>query len=204
MFIFLLIIHIFVCIALVAVVLLQVGRGQGMLGFLGGGGADSLFGSRTGDMLTRSTTVVAVTFMLTSLTLAYISLNKSGSVTKRIKRASGGMEEAALGLAGSQNELIQRSAEVVDRAKNALLDKIPRLGGAPEREVPVSRSMKAVETTKSKIRYDKGNKIEEQFKYDSEGKLTGHKEITYDRLDKIIDEKALPLDDEGVPSASEI
>lgn len=68
----LLIIHIIVCIVLIAVVLLQSGKGA-EIGAAFGGSSQTLFGSRgAATFLSKVTTVVAIIFMLTSLALAII------------------------------------------------------------------------------------------------------------------------------------
>jgi preprotein translocase subunit SecG len=70
---FLNVVHVFVCLFLILVVLLQQGRGGG-LGGLGGGAATQVFGGRgAGNFMTRLTAICATIFMLTSLALAYIS-----------------------------------------------------------------------------------------------------------------------------------
>jgi len=74
MSIFLIIIHIIVCIALIMIVLLQTGKGADMGAAFGGGSSQTLFGSTgSSTFLGKMTTVAAVVFMLTSLGLAYMS-----------------------------------------------------------------------------------------------------------------------------------
>ncbi|GAB1401478.1 hypothetical protein MASR1M68_03890 [Elusimicrobiota bacterium] len=66
--------HFIVCIALVAIVLLQAGKGGGMAGIFGGGGSDQIFSAPSGMAFIKKVTVVcAVVFMLTSLTLTLLS-----------------------------------------------------------------------------------------------------------------------------------
>ena len=73
-------IHIFVCLALIMIVLLQTGKGADMGAAFGGGSSQALFGSTgASTFLSKATTVIAIIFMLTSLTLAYISGHKSAS-----------------------------------------------------------------------------------------------------------------------------
>ena len=58
------------------IVLLQTGKGADMGATFGGGSSQTLFGSTgAATFLTKSTTFVAVAFMVTSLALAYISTN---------------------------------------------------------------------------------------------------------------------------------
>ena len=70
--------HFIVCIILIGVVLLQRGKGADLGASLGGGGANTIFGSRgAGNFLTKITTASAIIFMSTSLTLAYLGYQAS-------------------------------------------------------------------------------------------------------------------------------
>lgn len=82
MTVFLIIIHIFVCLFLIAVVLLQSGKGAEM-GAAFGGSSQTLFGSRgAATFLGKMTTIVAIVFMLTSFILAIVT-SKGTSVIKK-------------------------------------------------------------------------------------------------------------------------
>jgi preprotein translocase subunit SecG len=73
-------IHIIVCIALIMIVLLQTGKGADMGAAFGGGSSQTLFGSTgASTFLSKATTVAAIVFMLTSLSLAYLSTNRPQS-----------------------------------------------------------------------------------------------------------------------------
>jgi preprotein translocase subunit SecG len=86
---FLDIVHVLVCSALMFIVLLQQGKGGGMGAAFGGGASAQVFGGRgAGNLLTRATAIFAGTFMLTSVSLAYLS--SSGD---RALRARAAMEE---------------------------------------------------------------------------------------------------------------
>ena len=76
------IIHIIVSVFLILVVLLQQGKGQDFAGTFGGGGTQASFGARSSTtVLHRLTTVAAVMFMVTSLSLTVlISQPGTGSV----------------------------------------------------------------------------------------------------------------------------
>ncbi len=68
------IIHIGACAVLMFVVLLQQGKGGGLGAAFGGGAAAQVFGGRgAGNILTRATAICAGIFMLTSVSLAYLS-----------------------------------------------------------------------------------------------------------------------------------
>jgi preprotein translocase subunit SecG len=67
------VLHVVVSLFLVLVVLLQQGKGGGLSG-LGAGAATQVFGGGGGgNFMTRLTAVCATIFMLTSMTLAYLS-----------------------------------------------------------------------------------------------------------------------------------
>ena len=73
------IIHIMVCIFLVSIVLLQHGKGAD-IGATFGGGGESLFGTEGPvPIMNKITTGVAVLFMVTSISLAYISAHSTTS-----------------------------------------------------------------------------------------------------------------------------
>jgi preprotein translocase subunit SecG len=79
----LLIAHLVMAVALVILVLLQQGKGaQAGAAFGGGssGSSQSLFGARgSANFLTRTTAVIATIFFITTLSLAYLYANRSGS-----------------------------------------------------------------------------------------------------------------------------
>ncbi len=67
--------HFIVCIFLVAVVLLQRGKGAQVGAVFGGGAGATMFGSRgAGNFLTKLTTGAAVVYMVTSLSLSYLGI----------------------------------------------------------------------------------------------------------------------------------
>lgn len=80
------VVHTIVCLFLICIVLLQHGKGAD-IGASFGGSSQSLFGTE-GPMplLNKITTFAAIVFMGTSITLAYLSANKSsGSVMSNVK-----------------------------------------------------------------------------------------------------------------------
>jgi len=73
------IVHVITCTLLIGIVLLQQGKGADM-GAVFGGSSSTIFGSGgAGNFLTRMTTGLAVVFMLSSLTLTYLSASRVGS-----------------------------------------------------------------------------------------------------------------------------
>jgi preprotein translocase subunit SecG len=78
-----LIIHILVCFFLIFIVLIQSGKGA-ELGAAFGGSSQTLFGARgAATLFSKLTTIAAVVFMITSLTLAVIT-SKGTSVVRKV------------------------------------------------------------------------------------------------------------------------
>jgi len=70
----LIIVHLFVAAALVSLVLLQQGKGADMGAAFGSGSSQTVFGARgSANFLSRTTSVLATVFFLTSLSLAYFA-----------------------------------------------------------------------------------------------------------------------------------
>ena len=80
--IFLLIIHVIACTAVILIVLLQAGKGASLGAAFGGGSGQTMFGARSATFIGRMTWVLAGVFMLTSLLLTMVSpWGKSGMET---------------------------------------------------------------------------------------------------------------------------
>ena len=76
-------VHIVVSLVLILVILLQSGRG-GMAEAMGGASAQSLFGGGVSNVLTRATGVCAVVFVMTCLSLAYLSTARGRSIVEQV------------------------------------------------------------------------------------------------------------------------
>ena len=80
------VLHVFACVFLILVVLLQSGKGGGMGIAFGGGSSQTVFGSSgAGNFLTKATAVTAAIFMITSVSLAYFA---SQQESKRLQQMS--------------------------------------------------------------------------------------------------------------------
>jgi preprotein translocase subunit SecG len=93
MYAFLLALHLLVCLCLVAVILVQSGKGGGLAGGAFGGATQTVFGGRGAtDFITRATVVLGVLFFVTSLSLALLTMRAqtgARSVTSEaMKRAA--------------------------------------------------------------------------------------------------------------------
>lgn len=90
MIVVLTILHIAVSLFLIGVVLLQSGKGAEMGASFGSSGSQSVFGAGGGTtFLSKMTTGAAVIFMLTSLTLAYVSgMPSSSSIMSGVSKSA--------------------------------------------------------------------------------------------------------------------
>lgn len=73
--------HIITSALLVIVILIQRGRGGGLVEALAG--AESLFGTKTSSFLVKTTTILAILFFVLSTSLAFLSKQKGRSVLER-------------------------------------------------------------------------------------------------------------------------
>ncbi len=70
----LIVIHVIASLALILIVLLQTGKGADMGATFGGGSSQTLFGSSgASTFLNKGTAFVAIIFMITCISLAYLS-----------------------------------------------------------------------------------------------------------------------------------
>ena len=69
--------YIFLCIALIVLILIQHGKGADAGAAFGSGASGTVFGSQgSASFLTRTTAVMATTFFMTCLALAYFSMQR--------------------------------------------------------------------------------------------------------------------------------
>lgn len=76
-------IHVIVSLVLIAVILLQAGRGGGLSESFGGSSTQTLFGTKTSVFLTRATAVSAVIYIITCLLLAVMTSQRGRSIVAK-------------------------------------------------------------------------------------------------------------------------
>jgi preprotein translocase subunit SecG len=81
----LIIIHVTGCVVLITLVLIQRGRGAGLVESFAG--VESMFGTKTSVFLTRITTVMSIVFFITCLSLAVLSVRQSKSLMSGVRTA---------------------------------------------------------------------------------------------------------------------
>ena len=100
--IFLTIVHVVVAFFLVIVVLLQSGKAADLAGAFGGMGSQTAFGPRgAATVLSKATTIAAVLFMLTSISLGIVkSRQQEGGGESVIERTGIGADAVEKGTVG--------------------------------------------------------------------------------------------------------
>ncbi len=89
MYALLMALHLIVCLCLVAVVLVQSGKGGGLAGGAFGGATQTVFGGRGAtDFITRATVVLGVLFFVTSLSLALMTSRGTGGAKSIVSEAA--------------------------------------------------------------------------------------------------------------------
>jgi len=84
-----LIVHTLIALGIIALVLLQRGKGADAGAAFGAGASGTVFGARgSGSFFSRATAVLATAFFASSLTLAYLSSQHSGEPTSVLEGAA--------------------------------------------------------------------------------------------------------------------
>ncbi|MFA4854265.1 MAG: preprotein translocase subunit SecG [Candidatus Omnitrophota bacterium] len=85
-------VHVIACVILITLVLIQRGRGAGLVESFAG--VESMFGTKTNAFLTRTTTIMSIVFFLTCLSLAVLSVRQSKSLMRNVKSQAAKTEAA--------------------------------------------------------------------------------------------------------------
>jgi preprotein translocase subunit SecG len=129
-------VHLLVCVILIALVLLQKGKGAEIGAVFGGSSASTIFGSAgAGNFLTKLTTWSAVVFMITSFYLAYVALNAEAG--GRFAAPPAGIETPAAA-ATAQDAASGDFVEVMQEPAAA-----PSEGASPTAEQPAAPASEA-------------------------------------------------------------
>lgn len=98
----LLIAQVFIAIGLIAIILVQHGKGADAGAAFGSGASSTMFGSQgSGNFLTKTTTILAVVFLANSLTLGYLAANTAETLSLMERHAA---SEAGAAADDSQSE----------------------------------------------------------------------------------------------------
>lgn len=73
-------VHVLACFLLIAVILLQAGKGGGLSETFAGDSSQTIFGTKASTFLTKATVVAAVMFIITSLLLGIMTSRRGKSL----------------------------------------------------------------------------------------------------------------------------
>ncbi|NQT23434.1 MAG: preprotein translocase subunit SecG [Candidatus Omnitrophica bacterium] len=82
-------VHVIACVILIAVILLQAGRGGGLSEAFGGGGSpmQTIFGTKTNVFLARATATAAILYLITCLLLGVMTAKRGKSLLRLQRKA---------------------------------------------------------------------------------------------------------------------
>ena len=132
---FLLAVEAVVCLMLIGIILIQKSKGQGLGLSFGSGAAESVFGGQMGNVLTRTTVILAIVFLVNTTLLAVLKPRGvvSADVTERFAQ-----EEAAAPAVAEATETIQVPAAASEEEMQAAL--ADALADLPAPESPAAEA----------------------------------------------------------------
>ena len=85
MYSLLIVLFVIACLAMILVILLQAGKGQGLAGAFGGAASGAVFGGRgAATFLSRTTTILAVAYMVLCLLISILYKTESESARQSL------------------------------------------------------------------------------------------------------------------------
>jgi preprotein translocase subunit SecG len=129
-----LVLHIFAAIGIVALVLVQHGKGADVGAAFGTGSAGSVFGSAgSANFLSRMTAMLAVVFFLTSIGLSYLGSRKGGSTGVMSNQpASTQPADKVPGAKGAEKASDKAAGKDAAKAESRAEDKGSKAGDVPK------------------------------------------------------------------------
>lgn len=129
----LILVEVITCLLLMGVILLQKSKGGGLGTALGGGASDAIFGSRTGNVLTKITVTLAIVFLANTALIGVLYTHRTE--TSIMDRAVGPVQAAPLAppTRTPGSEPVAAPAQTPASA-SLLQDSIPQPATAPAAE----------------------------------------------------------------------
>ncbi len=119
----LLIIHTLIALSIIGLVLLQRGKGADAGAAFGAGASGTVFGARgSSSFFSRATAVLATAFFATSLTLAYLSSQRTSAPESLLENAPAVETEQALPAAAPADEQLPAALPELEDAEPAAED----------------------------------------------------------------------------------
>ena len=121
-------VYVLVCALLIIVILVQAGRGGGLVeGF---SGAESIFGTKTNSFIVKLTAVLGALFLGSTILLAYLSKAKSRSLLENYKDLPVAASQGQTRSPSSVNDIsdsqpVQVQPEAESKASNVKSNSVP-------------------------------------------------------------------------------
>ncbi len=112
MYSIIIVIHVIISLFLIAVILLQAGKGGGLADTFGGSQMQNLFGTKSTNVLTKLTAVCAIGFIATCITLAVMSSRQVKSIVDNVKIPQATTSTSQTETAASQDQTAIPQAQV--------------------------------------------------------------------------------------------
>ena len=123
------VIHIIVCALLIMMILIQRGRGSGLVESFSG--VESMFGTKTSAFLARTTTILSILFFLTCLSLAILSARQSRSLMQNLTVPVVDEKAAAVDVTAAAKEEAIPAPQATQTAAPAVPASTPQSPEAP-------------------------------------------------------------------------
>lgn len=147
-----------VCLMLIGIILIQRSKGQGMGLSFGGGAAEAVFGGQMGNVLTRTTVILAIVFLANTTVLAILRpKGVSADVTDRFDAPAAEAVVPAATEAPAAPEADEAMMDVLDvpsvpagpAPAEAAPEAVPEAPAAPEAAPDAAPEAPAAETPAS-------------------------------------------------------
>lgn len=144
MFGFFITIHVLACSLLILLVLVQQGRGGGLIDSFSS--AESIFGTKTNTFLVKATSILAVVFFVSCLALAFLSIQKNKSLIETSYKPSASQSK------DNKKSMTAESVKTEDKQSKA--------------ETPENKNEEPSEKTKTDARKDSNSQTSETKQVD--------------------------------------
>lgn len=132
----LIIVNVFSALAIIVLAMMQQSKGD-MGSAFGGGGSQSMFGSRgSANFLSRTTSLMCVVFFVSSLTLAYVYAKRAESSSVITSGSVIEQSSEIPSIEGSEAPSIDNEVPTIEESVEAIEAEIPAIESAVEGEVP--------------------------------------------------------------------
>jgi len=133
---FIIFIHVVACVLLMIAILMQSGKGGGLTEAFSS--AENILGAHTSSVLVKTTAIIAAIFIVTSLSLAFLSTRQDKSLMSNVTLPKKGVQAVPMDLPSdiqAQVTETQKSLDSVDGAAQGVVKSVDQAAQQLEKEV---------------------------------------------------------------------